>query len=97
MSLENWLAFVAASAILLAIPGPTILLVISYALGHGRKVVVDQRILVRAQREVEALEAQLSSGERIETVATNARDRLRLLDARLDEAVARAQRLIGRG
>ncbi len=37
MSLDHWLAFVAASAILLAIPGPTILLVISYALGHGRK------------------------------------------------------------
>ena len=37
MSLETWLAFVAASAVLLAIPGPTILLVISYALGHGRK------------------------------------------------------------
>ncbi len=31
MSLEHWLAFVAASAVLLAIPGPTILLVISYA------------------------------------------------------------------
>lgn len=38
MSLEHWLAFVAASSILLAIPGPTILLVISYALSHGRKV-----------------------------------------------------------
>jgi threonine/homoserine/homoserine lactone efflux protein len=38
MSTEHWLAFVAASAVLLAIPGPTILLVISYALGHGRKV-----------------------------------------------------------
>ncbi len=37
MSLEHWLAFIAASAALLAIPGPTILLVISYALGHGRK------------------------------------------------------------
>ena len=37
MSIEHWLAFVAASAVLLAIPGPTILLVISYALGHGRK------------------------------------------------------------
>lgn len=36
MPIENWLAFVAASAIMLAIPGPTILLVISYALGHGR-------------------------------------------------------------
>jgi threonine/homoserine/homoserine lactone efflux protein len=37
MSLEQWLAFSAAAAVLLAIPGPTILLVISYALGHGRK------------------------------------------------------------
>ncbi|UHS56697.1 LysE family translocator [Agrobacterium vaccinii] len=37
MPIENWLAFVAASAVMLAIPGPTILLVISYALGHGRK------------------------------------------------------------
>jgi len=37
MSLDHWLAFAAASAILLVIPGPTILLVISYALGHGRK------------------------------------------------------------
>lgn len=37
MSFEHWLAFAAASAILVAIPGPTVLLVISYALGHGRK------------------------------------------------------------
>lgn len=37
MSIELWLAFVAASAVLLAIPGPTILLVISYALGHGKR------------------------------------------------------------
>jgi threonine/homoserine/homoserine lactone efflux protein len=37
MSIEHWLAFVVASAILLAIPGPTILLVVSYALGHGRR------------------------------------------------------------
>ncbi|TCK28613.1 threonine/homoserine/homoserine lactone efflux protein [Ancylobacter aquaticus] len=38
MSIETWLAFVAASAVLLVIPGPTILLVVSYALGQGRKV-----------------------------------------------------------
>lgn len=37
MPFEQWLAFAGASAVLLAIPGPTILLVISYALGHGRK------------------------------------------------------------
>jgi threonine/homoserine/homoserine lactone efflux protein len=38
MALETWLAFVAASAVLLVIPGPTILLVVSYALGRGWKV-----------------------------------------------------------
>jgi len=38
MSIETWLAFVAASAVLLIIPGPTILLVVSYALGQGRRV-----------------------------------------------------------
>lgn len=35
MTLETWLAFVAASSVLLVIPGPTILLVVSYALGQG--------------------------------------------------------------
>ena len=35
MSFETWLAFAAASTILLVIPGPTILLVVSYALGQG--------------------------------------------------------------
>src|SRR5262249_58838381 len=37
MPVEHWLAFALASAVLVAIPGPTVLLVISYALGHGRK------------------------------------------------------------
>lgn len=35
MTFETWMAFTAASAILLIIPGPTILLVVSYALGQG--------------------------------------------------------------
>lgn len=35
MTFETWAAFVAASAVLLVIPGPTILLVVSYALGQG--------------------------------------------------------------
>ena len=35
MSFETWLAFTAAAAVLLVIPGPTILLVVSYALGQG--------------------------------------------------------------
>ncbi|MCJ0763992.1 LysE family translocator [Variovorax terrae] len=37
MSIELWLAFVAASAVLLIIPGPTILTVISYSMAHGRR------------------------------------------------------------
>lgn len=37
MPLEHWLSFVAATLVLMAIPGPTVLLVVSYALGHGRK------------------------------------------------------------
>lgn len=36
MSLEIWIAFALASAALLAIPGPTVMLVVSYALGRGR-------------------------------------------------------------
>ena len=35
MTIETWLAFAAASAVLLIIPGPTVLLVVSYALGQG--------------------------------------------------------------
>ena len=38
MSIEHWFAFAAASTVLLLIPGPTVLLVISYALSHGRRV-----------------------------------------------------------
>jgi len=38
MGFEIWLAFVLASAVVLVIPGPTILTVISYSLVHGRRV-----------------------------------------------------------
>lgn len=37
MSIEIWGAFIAASIVLLLIPGPTILTVISYSLTHGYK------------------------------------------------------------
>ena len=36
MSLELWITFVAASSALLAVPGPTVMLVVSYALASGR-------------------------------------------------------------
>ena len=38
MPLDLWLTFVAASTALLLIPGPTVLLVLSYALSQGRRV-----------------------------------------------------------
>lgn len=37
MALDLWLAFTLASMTLLTIPGPTVLLVVSYALGQGRQ------------------------------------------------------------
>jgi threonine/homoserine/homoserine lactone efflux protein len=37
MPLELWLAYAATCAVVLAIPGPTILLVLSYSIAHGRK------------------------------------------------------------
>lgn len=40
MDFTLWLTFVAASTALLLIPGPTILLVMSYALSQGRRVAV---------------------------------------------------------
>lgn len=36
MSLELWIAFTLASSALLAIPGPTVMVVVSYALAKGR-------------------------------------------------------------
>ncbi len=37
MTIELWAAFVAASTIMLIIPGPTILTVISYSVAHGKR------------------------------------------------------------
>ncbi len=37
MATEVWLAYVAATTLLLIIPGPTIMLVISYAIAEGRR------------------------------------------------------------
>ncbi len=40
MDFQLWIAFVSASIALLLIPGPTVILVLSYALSQGRKVAV---------------------------------------------------------
>ena len=44
MTIETWLAFVATSAVLLVIPGPTVLLVVSYALGQGLRVALPMAV-----------------------------------------------------
>ncbi len=40
MSLEIWIAYIFATTLILIIPGPTIILVVSQAVTHGRKSVV---------------------------------------------------------
>ena len=50
MTIETWLAFTAASAILLVIPGPTVLLVVSYALGQGWRTALPMAVGRRARR-----------------------------------------------
>jgi threonine/homoserine/homoserine lactone efflux protein len=40
MTVATWFAFAFASTVLLLIPGPTVLLVVSYALTQGRKVAI---------------------------------------------------------
>lgn len=40
MNMESWILFVLATTLILVIPGPTIILVISQAVDHGRKSVV---------------------------------------------------------
>ena len=37
MDLQLWLAFIGASLVILFVPGPTVLLVLSYALSHGKR------------------------------------------------------------
>src|SRR5215469_12892307 len=44
MTFATWLTFLAASTILLIIPGPTVLLVVSYALGQGWRTALPMAI-----------------------------------------------------
>ena len=48
MDLGLWFAFLAASTAILLIPGPTVLLVLAYALGEGRRVAVPTALGVAA-------------------------------------------------
>jgi threonine/homoserine/homoserine lactone efflux protein len=40
MTYQTWLAFIVAAGIILIIPGPTVLAVISHSLAHGRRAVL---------------------------------------------------------
>jgi homoserine/homoserine lactone efflux protein len=44
MTIETWLAFAAATSVLLVIPGPTVLLVVSYALGQGLRTALPMAV-----------------------------------------------------
>lgn len=55
----TWGAFVAASVALLMIPGPTILLVVSYAIGQGRRVAMSTALGV-ALGDLVAMSASLA-------------------------------------
>jgi threonine/homoserine/homoserine lactone efflux protein len=44
VAIETWAAFAAASAVLVLIPGPTVLLVVSYALGQGWRTALPMAI-----------------------------------------------------
>ncbi|WP_146344423.1 LysE family translocator [Phaeobacter marinintestinus] len=70
MSIDLWLAFVAASTALLLIPGPTVLLVLSYALSKGRSVAVASAAGV-AMGDLIAMTASLAGlGALVATSAT---------------------------
>lgn len=69
MSLELWTAFVIAAAIVLVIPGPTILTVISYSLAHGRRANVPLVLAVALGDSTAALASLFGLGALLATSA----------------------------
>ncbi|MBF9034126.1 LysE family transporter [Rhodobacterales bacterium HKCCE2091] len=59
MELAQWLAFAGASTLLLLIPGPTVLLVLAYAAGEGRRIAVPTALGV-ATGDLVAMSASLA-------------------------------------
>lgn len=59
MTVETWLAFAGASTVLLVIPGPTVLLVIAYALGQGARTALPLAVGV-ALGDLTAMTASLA-------------------------------------
>ena len=69
MSIELWLAFVAAPALLLIIPGPTILTVISYSMAQGRRANVPLVAAVALGDSTALVVSLLGLGARLATSA----------------------------
>ncbi|MFD1159985.1 LysE family translocator [Roseovarius aestuarii] len=70
MPIELWLAFVAASTALLMIPGPTVLLVLSYALSQGRRVALASAVGVALGDFIAMTASLLGLGALVLTSAT---------------------------
>lgn len=70
MSFDLWLTFVAATTALLLIPGPTVLLVLSYALSKGRSVAVASALGVALGDFVAMTASLLGLGALVLTSAT---------------------------
>ena len=70
MTYQTWLAFVAASSILLIIPGPTILLVVSYALGQGWRTALPMAVGVALGDFTAMTASMLGLGALLATSAT---------------------------
>jgi threonine/homoserine/homoserine lactone efflux protein len=70
MTLSLWLAFVAASSILLVIPGPTVLLVVSYALGQGWRTALPMAVGVALGDFTAMTLSMLGLGALLEASAT---------------------------
>ena len=70
MTISTWLAFAAASAILLVIPGPTILLVVSYALGQGWRTALPMAVGVALGDFTAMTLSMLGMGALLATSAT---------------------------
>ena len=69
MSIELWLAFVAASAVLLIIPGSTTLTVISYSMAHGRRANVPLTVAVALDDSTALVVSLLGLGALLSTAA----------------------------
>src|SRR5829696_9785988 len=70
MTFESWAAFTAASAVLLIIPGPTVLLVVSYAQGQGWRTVLPMTVGVALGDFTAVTLSMLGLGALLATSAT---------------------------